>query len=70
MDDNVYSYFGKHVEVKTDDGQVFKGFVCSCESIEDSDDGVASIDVEHTKQFPYNFVSLRTDEVVSIKVID
>lgn len=70
MDDDVYIYSGKHVEVVTDDKQVFTGFVQSTESIADSDDGIASIDIIHTKQSPYGIMNLRTDEIISIKVTD
>ena len=67
MKNNLLSFQGKHVEVKVDDGEIFKGFVQSVESIADSDDGVASVDVVHTKQFPYDILTLRDDEIIDIK---
>jgi len=67
MKNNLRSFFGKHVEVTVDDGTVFKGFVQSVESVADSDDGVASIDVVHTKQFPFDILTIRDDEIIEIK---
>ncbi|WP_125763758.1 hypothetical protein [Companilactobacillus hulinensis] len=64
---SIIDYFGKDVVVKTDDGQVFIGHVTSIETIADSDDGVASIDVDGTKQFPNDSVNLRDDEIIDIK---
>jgi len=63
----ITDYFGKHVIVKTDDNQIFVGFVSSVETVVDSDDGVASIDIEGTKQFPNNFVTLKDNEIVHIE---
>lgn len=67
MKNNLLNFRGKDVIVKINDGQVFKGFVQSVESIADSDDGVASIDVIETEQFPNNILTLRDDEIVDIK---
>jgi len=64
---SILDYFGKHVIVKTDDKKVFIGFVSSVETVADSDDGIASIDIEGTKQFPNNFVTLKDNEIVDIK---
>jgi len=64
---SILDYFGKHVIVKTDDNKIFIGFVTSVETVADSDDGIASIDIEGTKQFPNNFVTLKDNEIVDIK---
>lgn len=61
---------GKYVSVTLYDGEVFTGFVEFVETEADSDDGVSSIDLKGTKQFPYIDVNLRNDEIVSFKVID
>lgn len=67
MKNDLLHFNGKDVTVKINDGQVFHGFVQSVESIADSDDGVASIDVIETEQFPNNILTLRDDEIIDIK---
>ncbi|GEO79094.1 hypothetical protein FD29_GL000580 [Companilactobacillus mindensis DSM 14500] len=61
---------GKYVSVKISNGEIFKGFVEFVETEADADDGVSSIDLKGTKQFPYNDVNLRDDEIVSFKIIN
>lgn len=60
---------GKTVRVITDDGQIFTGFVQSVETKYDADDGIPSIDLIDTQQFPDNIVGLKENEIVSIKEI-
>lgn len=61
---------GKYVSVKIFNGEIFEGFVEFVETEADADDGVSSIDLKGTKQFPYNDVNLRDDEIVSFKIIN
>ncbi|PIO83552.1 hypothetical protein BSQ39_08235 [Loigolactobacillus backii] len=64
------SFWGKNVRVKTDDDQVFEGLVQAYESVEDSDTGIDSIDIVHTKQFPHNILGLDRNEIVNIEEVD
>lgn len=64
---DITDYFGKRVVVETDDNQIFIGFVSSVETIADSDDGIASISLDNTKQFPRNTINIKDNEIKSIK---
>lgn len=70
MINDVKTYFRKTVEVTDIDDNVYTGYVVSTESIADSDDGIASIDIVHTRQFPNDTLTLRTDEIKNIKLTD
>lgn len=61
-------FLGQNVVVKTTDGQKFEGVASVYESVEDSDDGVPSLDIYHTKQFPNNPLTLTESEIISIEV--
>lgn len=62
--------FGKRVSVTDDEGNVFTGFLSMFENTDDSDDGIPSITLEGTKQFPYNLLELKENEIKSIEVLD
>lgn len=61
-------FLGQSVVVKTTDGQKFEGVAAVYESPEDSDDGIPSIDIYHTRQFPSNPLTLTESEIISIEV--
>lgn len=47
----LYNYLDQYLKVTIKDGEIFTGFCAGYESIEDSDDGIDSITLIHTKQF-------------------
>lgn len=67
---DIDKYYGNFVKLIDIDNQVFLGFVQSVDEADDEEDGIACINLIHTKQFPNDVVDFKVNEIKSIKIID
>ncbi|WP_318766591.1 hypothetical protein [Lactiplantibacillus carotarum] len=66
---DVDKYYGKSVALIDIDNQTFIGFVQSVDEADDEEDGIASINLINTEQFPADTVDFKINEIKSIKII-
>lgn len=64
---NIMPFAGEYVEIKTDDNQLFRGFVNCIEDVEDSENGIPNLDIIHTDQNPTGAVNIYQNEIRTIK---
>lgn len=63
---DLWQYWGKQVKITFTDGQVLSGLAGSIESKADSDNGIASIDLETND----GIIAAYENEIVSIEVLN
>lgn len=63
-------FYRKNVKIIAIDNQIFTGFVVDIDDKDDTESGQYEINLDGTKQFPDNIVSIREDEIKSIEIIN